>query len=84
MMRTGRIPQRRAVEGAVKEMAMRMTTVRVKRTCRAERKEAGKVRVQMMGWGTGWGRQRRKGRGTSAKCILGIGSVQEYLRGCGV
>jgi len=42
MVSTGRIPERRAVEGAVLAMAMTMMTARVKRTRRAVRKEPGK------------------------------------------
>src|SRR5882757_5164465 len=67
MMRTGRIPEGQAVEGAVLAMAMTMTTARVRRTRRAVRKEPGKGREQRMGRGKGRGkgreRQRRKGRG---------------------
>jgi len=65
MMKTGRISERRAVEGAILAMAMKMMTVRVKKTRRAVRKGPGKGRAQRMGRGKGWGRGRqwRKGRG---------------------
>ena len=62
MMRTARIPEGRAAEGAVLAMAMTMMTPRVRRTRRAVRKKPGKGRVQRMGWGKGSGRQQRKGR----------------------
>jgi hypothetical protein len=51
MMRTGRIPDGLAVEGAVLAMAMTMTTASVRRTRRAVSKEPGKGRVQRMGRG---------------------------------
>jgi hypothetical protein len=57
MMRTGRIPERRAVDGAVLTMTMTMATARVRRTCRAVRKGPGKGREQRMGRG------KRRGRG---------------------
>jgi hypothetical protein len=67
MMRTGRIPEGQAVEGAVLAMAMTMTTARVRRTLRVVRNDPGKGRVQRMERGKGRGkrrvRQRRKGRG---------------------
>jgi hypothetical protein len=62
MMRTERIPDGRAVDGAVLAMGMTMTTARVRRTHRPVRKELGKGRVQRMGRGKGRGRQQRKGR----------------------
>jgi hypothetical protein len=66
MMRTGRIPQRRVVEGAVLAMAMTMTMARVRRTRRAVRKRPGKGREQLTGRGkgkgTGTGRGRVKGK----------------------
>jgi hypothetical protein len=62
MMRTERIPEGRAVDGAVLAMGMIMTTARVRRTRGAVRKELGKGRVQRMGRGKGRGRQQRKGR----------------------
>jgi len=46
MMRTVRIPERRAVEGAVLAMAMTMTMERVRRTRREVRKGPGKGRKQ--------------------------------------
>jgi hypothetical protein len=51
MMRTGRIPDGLAVEGAVLAMEMTMTTASVRRTRRVVRKEPGKGRVQRMGRG---------------------------------
>ena len=56
MMTTGRIPVRRAVEGAVLAMAMTMTTARVRRTRRALRKGPGKGMEQRTGRGKGRGR----------------------------
>jgi len=73
MMTTGRIPVRRAVEGAVLAMAMTMTTARVRRTCRAVRKGPGKGREQRMG--SGKGRQLRTGRGK------GRGMGRETVKG---
>jgi len=58
MMRTGRIPEHRAVEGAVLAMAMTMTMATVRRTRRAVRKGPGKGREQRMGRGKGRGRGR--------------------------
>jgi len=71
MMTTGRIPERRAVEGAILAMAMTMTTARVRRTHRAVRKGPGKGRVQRMGRGKGRGRQPRKGRGRGMETVKG-------------
>ena len=48
MMRTGHIPERQAVNGAVPAMAMTMRTVRVGRTRRAMRKGQGKRSEQTM------------------------------------
>jgi hypothetical protein len=48
MMTTGRIPVRRAVEGAVLAMAMTMMTARVRRTRKAMGKGGGKGRDQRM------------------------------------
>jgi hypothetical protein len=48
IMRTGRIPEGRAVEGPVLAMAMTIMTVRMKRTRRVVRKEQGKGRVERM------------------------------------
>jgi hypothetical protein len=59
MMKTRWIPEGQAVEGDVLAMSMTMTTARVRRTCRAVRKEPRKGRVQRMGRGKG----RGKGRG---------------------
>jgi len=70
-MTTGRIPERRAVEGAVVAMAMTMTTATVRRTRRAVRKGLGKGRVQRMGRGKGRGRQPRKGRGRGRETAKG-------------
>ena len=71
MMTTGRIPERRAVDGAVLAMTMTMITARVSRTRRAVRKGPGKGRVQMMGRGKGRGRQPRKGRGRGRETVQG-------------
>jgi len=49
MMRTGRIWEHQAVEGAVLAMAMTMTMARVRRTRRAVRKGPGKRREQQTG-----------------------------------
>jgi len=73
MMKTGRIPERRAVEGAILAMAMTMRTVRVRTTGRAVRKGPG------MGWepkmgrgkGRGRGRQGRKGKGRGKETVKG-------------
>jgi len=51
MMRTARIPEGRAVNGAILALAMKMTMVRVRRTRRAVRKRPGKGREQWMGRG---------------------------------
>jgi len=58
MMRTGRIPERRAEDGAVLAMAMTMTMARVRRTCREVRKGPGKGREQRTSRGNGRGRGR--------------------------
>jgi len=63
MMRTGRIPEHRAVDGAVLAMTMTMMKARVRRTHRAVRKEPGKGREQRMGRGKGWGRGRETVKG---------------------
>jgi len=60
-MRTGRIPERGVVDGAIMALTMTMTTARVRRTCRVVRKGPGKGRKQRMGRGKG--RQLRTGRG---------------------
>jgi len=44
MMRTGRVPERCVVEGAVPAMAMTVTTARVRRTRRLVREGPGKSR----------------------------------------
>jgi hypothetical protein len=62
-MRTGRIPERRAVEGAVLAMAMTMTMARVRRSRREVRKEPGKGREQRTGRGQGRGRGRETVKG---------------------
>jgi len=91
MMRTGRIKERRAVEGTVLAMAMAMMTARVRRTRRAVRKEPGNVRERRVGRGNGWqlrtgwgrGRQRRKGRGRGRGrgrgSGMGMGKGKELL-----
>jgi hypothetical protein len=71
MMLTGRIPERRAVDGAVLAMPMIMTTARVRRRRRAVRKGPGKGRVQRMGSGKGRGTQPRKGRGRGRETVKG-------------
>jgi len=55
MMRTRRIPERGAVEGAVLAIAMTMTMAKVRRTRRAVRKGQGKGREQRTGRGKGRG-----------------------------
>jgi len=72
-MRTGRIPERRALEGAVLAMAMTMMMARVRRTPRAVRKGLGKGREHRMGRGKGR-RLRRgggKGRGRGIETVKG-------------
>jgi len=69
MMRTGRIPEPRAVDGAVLAMEMRMTMVRVRRTRRAVRKRPGKGREQRTGKGKGNG--KGKGRGKPGGWVKG-------------
>jgi hypothetical protein len=68
MMRTGRITERLAVEGAALELVMTMTTARVRRTRRAVRKGPGNGREQRMGRRKGkrvrTGRGKGRGRGT--------------------
>jgi hypothetical protein len=63
MMRTGWILERRAVDGAVLVLPMKMTTVRERRTCRAVRKGPGKGSEQRMGRGKGRGRGRETVKG---------------------
>jgi hypothetical protein len=63
MMGTGRIPECRAVDGAVLAMAMTMTMARVRRTCREVRKGPGKGREPRTGRGKGWGRGRETVKG---------------------
>jgi len=71
MMRTGRIPQHRAVEGVVLAMTMTMMTVRVRRTCRAVRKGLGKGKGTKHWKGKGKatddgnGKEKGKGKGNS-------------------
>jgi len=59
MMTTGRIPERRAVDGAVLAMKMTITTPRVGRTRGAVRKGPGRGREQKLGRG----KERGRGRG---------------------
>jgi hypothetical protein len=66
MMTTGRIPERRTVEGAVLAMAITMTMARVRRTHRAVRKGPGKGREQRIGRGMG----KRRGRETAKGKVL--------------
>jgi hypothetical protein len=61
MMRTGRIPERRAVEGADLAMALTMNIARVRRTRRAVRNVAGKGTEQRTGRGNGRGNGTGKG-----------------------
>jgi hypothetical protein len=63
MMRTGRIPPRRAVDGAVLAMTMKMTTARVRSTRKAVGNGLGKGREQRMGRGKGRGRGREMVKG---------------------
>ena len=72
-MRTARIPERRALDGAVLVMAMTMTTTRVRRACRAVRNGLGKGREQRMGRGKG--RRQRMGR------VKGTGRGTESVKG---
>jgi len=70
-LRTGQIPEHRALEGANLAMAMTMKTPSVTRTRRAVRTEPRTGREQRMGRGNSWqqrtgmkwGRQQGKGRG---------------------
>ena len=73
MMRTGRIPEHRAVEGAALAMAMTMTTARVRRRRRMVRQGLEKGREQRMGRGKG--RRLRTGRGK------GRGRGRETVKG---
>ena len=75
MMRTGRIPEGRAVEGGIPAMAMTMTILRVRGTHRAVRKGPGKGREQRTGRGKG--RQLRTGRGNES----GRGRARETIKG---
>ena len=61
MMTTGRILERRAVEGAVLAMPRTMMTAMGRKTRRAVRKGMGNGREQIMGRGKG--RRLRTGRG---------------------
>ena len=63
MMRTGRIPERRVVEGAMLAMAMTMTMAKGRRTRTAVRKGPGKGREQRTGRGKGRGRGRGRVKG---------------------
>jgi len=64
VMRTGGIPERGVVEGAVLEMPMTVRMARVRRTRREVRKGPGKGREQRTGMvkGTGRGRETVKGK----------------------
>jgi hypothetical protein len=66
IMRTGRIPERRAVVGAVLAMAMTMTLAMVRRTRREVRKGPGKGREQR----TARGQRRGRGRETVKEKVL--------------
>jgi hypothetical protein len=61
MMNNGQSMDCQAVEGTIPEMPMRITTVKIRRTCRALRHVLGKGREERMARGTG--RQLRMGRG---------------------
>jgi len=74
MMRTGRIPKRRAVEGAVLVMAMSMMTARVRRACRAVRKEQGKGKGTKDGKGKGKGKATEEGKGKATEEGKGKGN----------
>jgi len=88
MMRTWPIPERRAVEGAIREMAMTMTTARVRRTRRAVRTRLGKGREQRMERGmgrrlkTGGGKGRGMGRETVKGTVLMNKPQEEMILSC--
>jgi hypothetical protein len=67
MMRTGQMPQRRVVEGAVLPKVIAMTTTRVRRTHRGVRHGPGKRSEHRIAKGKGrakgWGRERQWGKG---------------------
>jgi hypothetical protein len=63
MMRTGRILERRAVEGAVLAMAMTMTTARVRRTRKGGEKGTGQGKGTKDGKGKGKGKGNGNGKG---------------------
>jgi hypothetical protein len=63
IIRTGRIPECVAVDGAVLAMTMIMTTATVRRTHRAVRKGPGKGREHRMGRGKERGRGRETVKG---------------------
>jgi hypothetical protein len=69
-MRAGWITERRAGEGSVLAMHMTMTTVRVRRTLSALRKEPGMGLVQEMGQEKASDRQWRKGRGRGREIVM--------------
>jgi hypothetical protein len=77
MMRTGRILERRVVDGAVLAMTMTMTTARVRRTRRAVRQGPGNGREQRMGRGNGRGRGRETVKG---KVLLNCMRQTQTLR----
>jgi len=88
MMRTGQIPERRAVNGGVLAMTMTIMTARMWRTHWAVRKEPGKEREQRMGRGkgrrlrTGWGKGRGRGRETvKGKVLLKTPRGDDISRG---
>jgi hypothetical protein len=76
MMATGWIPVRQAGEVAIVAMAMLMTTVRVRRICRAGGQGLEKGTGQRMGTGKGWqlktgcGKGRGMGRETDDGKVL--------------
>jgi len=69
-MRTWRILESRAVEGAVRDVAMKITMAKVRRTCRVATDRSEKGRERTIGKGKEWGRQRRNGRETVKGKVL--------------
>jgi hypothetical protein len=67
IMRTGRIPVRKTVSGAILAKPMAMMMERVRKTHRALRMGPGKTREHRMGRGKG----RRKGKGWGMEMVKG-------------
>jgi hypothetical protein len=63
IMRTGRIPEHQAVEGAVWAMAITITMENVRSACGAVRKGPGKGREQRTEKGKGMGKGKGNGKG---------------------